>query len=92
LAFNVNVQLRRLFPLLEQAPENTASRPFETVRVIDVPLANAADPLLPTDTLIPAGLDVIRSPLRPVALTVSVADPDAVGAFTAKVALRETPP
>ncbi len=91
LAFNVNVQLLRLFPPLEQAPEKTASRPFETVRVIDVPLVNAADPLLPTDTLIPAGLDVIRSPLRPVAVTVSVAEPDAAGAFTVNVAFRETP-
>ena len=80
LAFNVNVQLRRLLPLLEQAPDQTASRPFETVSVIDVPLANTADPVLPTVTLIPAGVDVIRSPLRPVAVTVNVDEPDGGGA------------
>ena len=49
-----------------------ASRPFETVRVIAVPPANDADPVLPTATLMPAGLDVIRSPLRPLAVTVRV--------------------
>ena len=37
------------------------------------PVANDAEPLLPTLTLMPAGLDVMRSPLRPVAVTVSVA-------------------
>ena len=41
--------------------------------MIDVPVANDAEPLLPTLTLIPAGLDVTRSPLRPLAVTVSVA-------------------
>jgi hypothetical protein len=92
LAFRVNVQLLCLFPLLEHAPDQMASRPLETVNVIDVPVANAADPVLPTATLMPAGLDVIRSPLRPVALTVSVAEPDAAGAFTVNVAFRETPP
>ena len=39
----------------------------------DVLVANDADPLLPTATLIPAALDVTRSPLRPVAVTVNVA-------------------
>ena len=34
---------------------------------------NDAVPLLPVGTLIPVGLDVIRSPLRPLAFTVSVA-------------------
>ena len=53
-------------------------------------VANVADPLLPTDTLIPAGLDVIRSPLRPVAVTVSVAF--VVGGVTVKVAVRVAPP
>jgi len=70
---SVNVQLLALLPPLEQAPDQMASRPFETVSVIDVPVANDADPVLPTATLIPAGLEVTRSPLRPVAVTVSVA-------------------
>jgi len=62
-----------LFPPLEQAPDQIASRPLVALSVICVPMANAADHVLPTDTLIPAGLDVMRSPLRPVAVTVSVA-------------------
>jgi len=69
----VNVQVLRLLPPLDHAPDQTASRPLVTLNVIDVPVANDADPVLPTDTLIPAGLEVTRSPLRPVALTVSVA-------------------
>jgi hypothetical protein len=47
-----------------------------TVSVIAVPVANDAEPLLPTLTLMPAGLDVMRSPLRPLAVTVSVAFED----------------
>jgi len=70
---SVNVQVFALLPPLEQAPDQIASRPFETLSVIDVPVANDADPVLPTATLIPAGLDVTRSPLRPLAVTVSVA-------------------
>ena len=70
---SVNVQVFVLFPPLEQAPDQMASRPFETVSVIDVPVVNDADPVLPTKTLIPTGVEVTRSPLRPVAVTVSVA-------------------
>jgi hypothetical protein len=44
-----------------------------------VPPVNDADPVLPTATLMPAGLDVIRSPLRPLALTVSVSVPPGGG-------------
>ena len=62
-----------MLPPLEQAPDQIASRPLVTLSVIDVPVANDAEPVLPTLTLIPAGLDVMRSPLRPVAETVSVA-------------------
>ena len=69
----VNVQVFRLLPLLEHAPDQIASRPLETVSVIEVPVVNDADPELPTATLMPAGLDVTRSPLRPLADTVSVA-------------------
>lgn len=68
----MKVHVFRLLPLLEQAPDQIASRPFETVSVIDVPVVNDAEPELPTGTLIPAGLDVMRSPLRPVADTVNV--------------------
>jgi hypothetical protein len=70
----VNVQLFVLLPPLEQAPDHIASRPFDTVRLMDVPVANDADPVLPVATLMPAGVDETRSPLRPLAVTVSVAD------------------
>ena len=90
LPLMVNVHVRRLSPPLEQAPDQTASRPFETLSVIDVPVLNEADPALPTFTVIPAGLDVTRSPLRPVAVTVSVAP--CAGGFTVRIAVRLTPP
>jgi len=70
----VKVHVFTLLPPLEQASDQIALRPFETLRVIDVPVANVAEPVLPTVTLIPAGLEVTRSPLRPVAVTVTVAD------------------
>ena len=69
----VNVHVFVLFPPVEHDPDQMASLPFETLSVIDVPVVNDPDPELPTATLMPAGLDVIRSPLLPVALTVSVA-------------------
>jgi hypothetical protein len=87
--FSVNVQVLALLLPLEHAPDQTASRPFETLSVIDVPTANDADPVFPTLTLMPAGLDVTRSPLRPVAVTVSVAV--WLGGFTVRTAVRVTP-
>ena len=72
-ALNVNVQLLLLFPPLEQPPDQIASRPFDTVRVIEVPVVNDAEPVLPTATLSPVGFDVTRSPLCPLAVTVSTA-------------------
>ena len=69
----VNVQLVRLEPPLEQAPDQIALRPPETLSVIEVPDANEAVALLPVLTLIPAGVDVICCPLRPLAVTVSAA-------------------
>jgi hypothetical protein len=86
---SVNVQVFCLFPPLEQAPDQMASRSFVTLSVIRVPLANDAEPVLPTLTLIPAGLDVTRSPLRPVAETVSVAL--CAGGVTVRVVVRVTP-
>jgi hypothetical protein len=86
----VNTQVFVLFPPLEHAPDQMASRPFETVSVIAVPAVNVADPVLPTATLMPAGFEVIRSPLRPVAATVKVsASPAGV---TFRVAVRVTAP
>jgi hypothetical protein len=71
--FKVKVHLAVLLPPLEQAPDQIAERPLVTDKVTDVPMLNEADPLLPVATLMPAGLEVTRSPLRPPALTVSVA-------------------
>jgi hypothetical protein len=73
------VQLVVLLPPLEQAPDQIALRPPPTDKVTDVPTLNDAEPLLPVVTLIPAGLDVMRSPLRPLAFTVSVAVCDGGG-------------
>jgi len=72
-ALIVNEHDRCLEPPLEQAPDQIALRPFDTLSVIDVAVVNDADPVLPTATLIPAGLEITRSPLLPVAVTVSVA-------------------
>jgi hypothetical protein len=86
----MNVQVLLLLPPLEQAPAQVASRPFDTVKVINVPVANGADCVLPTGTLMQAGLDVTRAPFRPVAVTVSVAvDPPA--GVTVKLAVRRVP-
>ena len=63
-----------LLPPLEQAPDQITSRVFDALRVIDVPVVNVAEPVLPTATLIPTGLEVTRSPILPVAVTVTVAD------------------
>jgi hypothetical protein len=85
VAFAVGVKRHvfALLPPLEHAPDQMASRPLETVSVIAVPLVKDADPVLPTETLIPAGLEVTRSPLRPEAVTVTLTGapppPDACG-------------
>jgi hypothetical protein len=70
---NVKAQVRVFAPPLEQAPDQIASRPSVTLSVTRVPVAKVAEPVLPTATLMPAGLDSTFSPLRPVAVTVSVA-------------------
>ena len=75
-----------LLPPLEQAPDQIASRPFVTVSVIDVPVLKDAEPVLPTATSMPAGLDVTLSPVRPDAVTVSVAA--CAGGVTVNTAVR----
>jgi hypothetical protein len=70
---SVNVQVFVLLPPLEQAPDQMTSRLFVALSVIDVPIVNEAEPVLPTATLMPAGFEVTRSPPRPVAVRVSVA-------------------
>lgn len=92
LAFplSVNVHVLALFPLLEHAPDQMASRPLVALNVIVVPAVNGADPPLPTVTLMPAGLDMTLVPLRPVAVTVSVAFWP--GGVTVRVAVRVCAP
>ena len=85
----VKVHVFVLFPPLEQAPDQIASRLFVTLSVIEVPTANDAEPVLPTLTLMPAGLEVTRSPVRPVAVTVSVAVP--LGGVTVSVVVLLAP-
>jgi hypothetical protein len=89
-ALSVNVQVFVLFPPLEHAPDQMTSRLFVALSVIVVPVANEAEPVLPTATLMPAGLEVTRSPPRPVAVTVSAAV--CGGGFTVRMAVRVTPP
>lgn len=85
----VNVHVLVLLPPLAQVPDQMASRPLLTLKVIALPVANDAEPLLPTPTLMPAGLDMTRSPLRPLALTVKVTL--APGGFTVSAAVLVTP-
>ena len=85
----VKVQVRALFPPLEQAPDQIASRLSLTLNVIEVLTAKLAEPVLPTVTLMPAGFDDTRSPLRPVAVSVNVAVVE--GGFTVTVADRVAP-
>ena len=85
---NVNVQVFVLLPPLEQAPDQTADRLLDSV--IEFPTVNEADPLLPVATLMPAGLEVMRSPLRPVAVTVNVAPVGGGGGGAAGVTVRST--
>ena len=75
----VNVHVLVLLPPLLQAPDQMAEPPFETLKVIDVLLTNDADPLLPVETLMPAGDEATRSPLRPDADTVMVTSPGGGG-------------
>ena len=90
LPLSVKVQVLVLFPPLEHAPDQMTSRSFVARSVIAFPMANDAEPVLPTATLIPVGVDVTRSPLRPVAVTVRVAV--CPGGVTVSVAVRVTPP
>jgi len=92
--FSVKVQDVVLFPPLEHAPDQMALLPFETVSVILLPELNEACDELPTAALMPAGLDVTRSPLRPVAETVSVtvAGGGGAGGLTVIVPIAWRPP
>ena len=85
----VKVQVLALLPPLEQAPDQIASRPLLTLKVIAVFSAKLADRVVPTGTIKPAGLDRTLSPARPVAITVNKAL--AALGLTVKVAARVSP-
>jgi len=68
---SVKVQVFVLAPPLLHTPDQMASRSFETLSVTRVPAAKLAEPVLPTSTLSPAGLEETVSPERPVAVRVS---------------------
>lgn len=70
---STNVHVFVLLPPLEHAPDQMASRLLVTRSVIEVPVVKDAEPVEPTLTLIPVGVEVTRSPLRPEAVTVKVA-------------------
>ena len=69
----VKVHVFVLLPPLEHAPDQMTSRLFVARSVIEVPVEKDADPVEPTGTLMPVGVEVTRSPLRPVAVTARVA-------------------
>ena len=73
LPLSVKVHVRVSLHPLEQAPDQMASRPLLMDSEIRVPLANVPEPVLPTATLRPDGLEKTFSPPRPAAVTVSVA-------------------
>ena len=64
LPVRVNVHVFTLFPPLEQAPDQITSRVFVALSVIEVPVVNVAEPVLPTATLIPAAFRIIAKPVR----------------------------
>jgi hypothetical protein len=71
--FKVKEHVLTLLPPLEHAPDQITSRLLVARNVITVPVVNDAEPVEPTDTLMPVGVEVMRSPPRPVAVTVKVA-------------------
>src|SRR5262249_16510473 len=69
-ALKVKVQVGVLAPALEHAPDQITDRPAVALRVIRVPTAKLAEPVVPTGTLSPAGLERTFTPARPVAVRV----------------------
>src|SRR2546425_4202598 len=70
-AFKVKVQVGVLLAPLLHAPDQITDRPLVTLSVMRVPGAKGAEPVVPTGTLRPAGVEETVSPARPVAVRVS---------------------
>src|SRR5213079_17313 len=62
-----------LAPPLLHTPDQITDRPLVALRVMLVPTAKLAEPVVPTGTLSPAGVEETVSPARPVAVRVSAA-------------------
>src|SRR5207245_8745881 len=90
-ALRVKVQVGVLMPPLLQAPDQITDRPLVTPRVMLVPTAKLAEPVDPTGTLSPAGVEETVSPARPVAVRVSAAVAGA-GAPTPQTFAAPPPP
>src|SRR5262249_1596061 len=69
-AFRGKVQLGVLTPPLVQTPDQMTDRPAVALRVIRVPTVKLAEPVVPTGTLSPAGVERTLTPARPVAVRV----------------------
>src|SRR5437016_180173 len=72
-AFRVKVQLGVLLPPLLHTPDQITDRPLVALRVTLVPTEKLAEPVVPTATFSPAGVERTLSPPRPVAVRVSSA-------------------
>ena len=72
-AFRVKVQLGVLAPPLLHTPDQITDRPLVTPSLMLVPTGKVAEPVDPTRTLSPAGVEETVSPARPVAVRVSAA-------------------
>src|SRR5438128_3375803 len=60
-------------PPLLHTPDQITERPLVALRVMLVPTAKLAEPVVPTGTFSPAGVERTLSPARPVAVRVSAA-------------------
>src|SRR5437870_11482915 len=90
-AFRMKVQVGVLAPPLLHTPDQITDRPLVTPRVMLVPTGKVAEPVNPTGTLRPAGVDEPVSPARPVAVRVSSAVAGA-GAPTPQTFATPPPP
>src|SRR5881296_1019064 len=89
-AFRVKVQVGVLAPPLLHTPDQITDRPLVTPKVMLVPTGKVAEPVDPTGTLSPAGVEETVSPARPVAVRVSAAVAGA-GAPTPQVSVPPQP-
>src|SRR5437773_3923836 len=78
-------------PPLLHTPDQITERPLVALRVMLVPTAKLAEPVVPTGTFSPAGVERTLSPARPVAVRVSSAVAGA-GAPTPQTFATPPPP